>query len=975
MKNESNKENKKVEIEIERLDFDDAKIDLNLKTDKIKYSENYEGRNTSSGSSTTSSFNDSNTSSGGVETSSNASDMKSGATSGFDSREQSGVGSPSEGQPIADNGSAGNSSFDNGSVGNAPVDNRSLKEKATDARDNLKQKADNIKNAPENIKNKFNDAKDKIDNAKNKAQQVPENLRKKRDQLKDSWNNRPRNFNDAKKRAKNSGKNLKDRAKNGIKNTAKNAASKAKGAAKGAVENSKAMEKVKQAKQRVEKAKKAVERTKKAIQMARRAIQAAIKAIQAIINIISVAIECWPVTVAILAIVIIIACIMVIVPGSRGNSSEGIDGYSKTDQKTLEKIRTVVDSYPSADAALAMEAVVYPYFEILWGSKTKELVSKEYLDELTDETTEEYEEGEDQEEITQEEGDDNGHDPYLELFRKSSYRKNFKTLLKKYHNDGEEAFYTYLKDTYFSKDNAYESMFSGSVDAEGLKESIIEDLKNGKDSFINYVFESAVCSSNLVSAGTVEIDDMLKSNILVDVKVPSCTSGTNVWDCESVYSSPITLKQYSMGGANEEFNTMDVEKAAAQMLAIKSYVVQRGKSQGWGVKKDESGNYVVTIRNNTNDLVYCDVDLGCQSGNTEVGSGNNKRPPMSSEQRKIYEEAWEKIADKFIYDKNNKQTVGAFCMNRIKSEYGDCSFCTKGNCLSHNELENYTNTSYDTIISMQYSNYSMIQVEGDFANVTLSSGTSCSDAGNLDIDDSNFVYYAQTDYPSVGFCGRKLSSDGDGLCANGSSICTSGCGLVSLSMVTATLTQNYSISPLTLNNEVRSGTDCGPNISGSVGTSMFPYIAQKYGLTYSYKAFSSNIISDIKQALDEGALIITSVCGGLKSNNRYYNGSCGGHFIVVRGYEGDSVIISDPYQNSRLKSYGSCLLKEDGKCKKHKMSFDTFYSDLKQKNGSLYIIKGNIPFSQLKSKINNDENSTENSTKNGAENNTENKTE
>ena len=665
-----------------------------------------------------------------------------------------------------------------------------------------------------------------------------------------------------------------------------------------------------------------------------------------------------PIILSAVACIFIIALIMIIVqrfmPGAFGDVKEESEAgnYSSRDAKIIEKLEKINSKYPNADGGLVMSAVAYPYYELLQSGEV--FSAADVSEDEEGETSEEEEiieeeidgEVEEEIEITEEE-EEQDNDIYLDLFAKLKYRNKYKKLLKIYHESGKEAFIEYLKQDYFSSDKGYKKLLKNveTDDLENIKSKIIEDIEGHTELFRRYIRVIEECSTTLISAGTVEIDDVLKKPIFVDVKVPSCKSGKGVWDCQSVYANPIPLKNYVYGGTYEEFNSMDVEKTAAQMLAIKSFIVQRSKSMGWGIRQDANGNYVVTARNNTNDLVYCDVDLGCSSGATKVGDGNAKRGPISEKQRQVFDKAWEKIADKFIYDKDNKKTVGAFCQSRS----GSCSFCKKGSCLAHEELANYTNTTYESIIGIQYSNYTIIQIDGDFANVTIAGDTECTASANMDIDDSNFVYYAQSDYPNVGFCGRKLGGAGDSLCSPGSSICTSGCGLVSMTMVTATLTQNNAINPLSINKEVRVGTDCGPGISGSRGGNMFPYIAKKYGLTVTAKHAGNNAINDIKKGLDEGGLIIASVCGGLKSNGTYsLPNSCGGHFIVVRGYEGDNVIISDPYQNNRLKNFSGCILKKNGKCIKHKMSFSSFHKDLKKKNSTLYIIKGNIPFQEIK---------------------------
>lgn len=811
-----------------------------------------------------------------------------------------------------------------------------------DANENVKKDSPNkpeqkqpespSKDMSNNIKNKANSAKDRMSKQTNPAQNLKKNSGNGKSPLKDKLAKKHNNSSAASNGAKKAG----DAAANGAKKAGQAAANGAKKAGQAAA---------------------------KGAQAAGKAAAGAAK------SLISLFIKTLPYSAIVLGIILIIilaiVLVMYFIPGTTGFGDNGnnYSKFSEKDQETMKELEELFSRYPEVDGSLAMSVVLYPYFSILHSGTVEQYLISD--NEIT-ETEDEEEVTEETEETEEEPGDaEIDDDVYLYPLRMKKVRDRLDDVLIELNRLDEDEFKAYLKDTYFKKDNGYvigydkeitdgykgyKTMLNNinSADEEAFKDALIKDIFDNKTLFISYVYRHYTCTTNLQSAGTVEIEEMLKSNILVDVKVPSCKSGSGVWDCESVYDSPISLKQYVFGGTYEEFNSMDVEKTAAQMLAIKSYVVQRGKNMGWGVKEDDAGNYVVTIRNNTNDLVYCDTDLGCKSGKTEVGSGNTKRDPISDAQKQVYEDAWNKVFDKYIFDKESNKTVGAFCQSRS----GDCDFCKKGTCLSHDELSGYSNTSYDSIIGIQYSSYAMIQVEGDFANVTVAGAADCSGKGSYDIDDSNFVYYAQTDYPNSSFCQRKLvKPSSDGNCANGSSICSSGCGLVSMTMVSATLTQNYSINPVELNSYMKYNVHCGDYGTSSWG--MFPYVSQLYGLTYQRIPFSNDAIGDMKKALDDGGLIIAAVCGGFKANKTYTNG-CGGHFLVVRGYDGDSVYISDPYQNYNLKTYADCVYKVDDKCVKHKMNFNTFYNDLKAKeshdggDGAFWVFKGNTAFQELK---------------------------
>lgn len=767
--------------------------------------------------------------------------------------------------------------------------------KDDDFKDSNKRESSN-----QNKNKKDDDRNPMINKANDKG---PKNaLDNKRQGLKDKWNNRPK-----------TPKDFANKAKSGIKNKAQNR-----------FNNSKLGQTVNKGKNAIDKGKKAINGTKKAGKFVAKHGKKAVKTVKAIATFIKAAIAAAPVAIAVLAIIVVVVCIFALLPGSKGSSSNDYSKYSKADQKTLTKMKKIFDEYPNADGTLLLSTMNYPYFNILWSSNVSKGISQEYSDQFSEEEAE-VEEGDDTEEVQKE--DKVGDDLFLEIFKKYSYRKKLKKLAKKLSEEGETAYFEYLKSDYFESEKAYKSMLSGVSNADELKNLIIEDIKNNKNYFLNYVYNSYSCSANLLSTGSVEIEDMLKGNILVDVKVSSCTTSSNVWDCESIYSSPITLEKYAKGGTYKEFNTMDVEKAAAQMIAIKSFVASRSKNMGWGVKQDENGNTIVTVRNNTNDLVYCDIDSDCNSGN-----------PISDEQRKVFDQAWDKAKNVYIYNKENTQTVGSFCQSRS----GVCDFCKKGNCLSHEELKNYTNTDYNTILTDQYSALQLIMVDDGLASGVISNGISCT-GSQADVDDSNFVYYAQTDYKNIAFCGLEKGAIKYYGC-NSNSICTAGCGLTSMAMVTATLTQNTNIDPPFLNGEIRPGTDCGSPV-GTYGSNMFPYVGEKYGLTVNTIGRTKD---DIKKTLDEGALIITSVCHGLQANNTYTMGECGGHIIVVRGYEDNNVIISDPFQNEALKNYGNCLSKRsDGACTKFSMNFDSFMNDLNTKNATVYKIAGPTPFYNL----------------------------
>lgn len=771
---------------------------------------------------------------------------------------------------------------------------------------NNKKDQDTSKTPQDNKKKNENSSPSKSNNNKpemGNKEKKPSGLNKKRDDLKNKWNNRPK-----------TPKDFANRAKNGIKNRAKNR-----------YNNSGLGKAINNGKKAIQGGKKAAQKTK----VAAKAIGAFLKTPAGLI------------TLGVIVGLLLIMILIIIVPsmfasgsplvGGEVQEEENYNRYSEVDQKTIDKLKAISEKYPDGNPSYAMAATLYSYIEEMQNGNVNSIRGKTNTPQSDDEDVYDNEDNADEsddEDLKEDGSNTTSNDPYLELLRQRKYRKKFKKLLK-ISKDGDDALTEYLKNTWFKKDAGYKELFDGVKDQSALADAIISDIQDQKDDFKGYFFENCSTTYGSQSAGSVEVDEMLKGNILVDVKISSCTTGKNVWDCESIYDSPIDIAKYVKGVTYEEIGvsgSSDIEKVKAQMVAAKSYVIGRAKSMGWGVRKDNSGNYIVTIRNNTNDQDYCDIDVGCKSGKTKVNS-DNIRSAVDDATRAKLDEAWE--ATKNVYIQNSKGSlVGEFCDSRT----GICNLCKKGTCLAHEELSNYSSTSYKDILLDQYSSYSLLEQDGEFASAIVGvANTTCSTTN----DNSNFIYYAQNDYANTAFCGRSLSSGKNG-CANGDSICTSGCGVTSAAMAVATLTQNKSITPETINSSARVGTDCGSD--GTTG-SLFPYVSSNNGL----EAKSISTKKDIISTLDSGGLVIANVAGVF--GDGIYK-TDGGHYVVIRGYSGDNVYIADPWQNQSMIKHCE-EFDSSNHCTKLSTDFDTFVSNVKNHGAAgFYAITGGIPFNE-----------------------------
>lgn len=774
---------------------------------------------------------------------------------------------------------------------------------------NNKKNQDTNKTPQDNKKKNENSSPSKPNNNKpeiGNKEKKPNGLNKKRDDLKNKWNNRPK-----------TPKDFANRGLNGIKSGAKNR-----------YNNSTLGKTINGGKKAIEKGKKVAQKTK----VAAKAVGAFLKTPAGLV------------TLGVIAGLLLILVIVVMVPSMLASGSPQVGGevqneenyskYSEVDQKTIDKLKKISEKYTSGNPSYAMAATLYPYIDEMQNGNVSSIRGKTNISQSDDEDVYDEEDNSDEsdnEDLEESENDTISNDPYLELFRKRKYRKKFEKLLK-ISKDGDDALTEYLKNTWFKKDAGYKELFDGVKDETALSDAIISDIQDQKDDFKGYFYDNCSTTYSAQEAGSVEVDEMLKGNILVDVKVSSCTTGNNVWNCESMYDTPIDMAKYAKGVTYEEIGvsgSSDVEKVKAQIVAAKSYVIGRSKSMGWGVRQDSAGNYIVTIRANTNDQDYCDIDLGCKSGKTIVREGSTKRNAVDANTRAKLDEAWEATKNVYIQSSNGA-LKGEFCNSRSADD--GCGSCSKGTCLAHQELSKYSSITYDNILMDQYSSYSLVTVEGEFASAVVgTSNTTCSTTN----DSSNFIYYAQNDYANTAFCGRTLSAGAKG-CAKGDSICTSGCGVTSAAMAVATLTQNKNITPETINSSARVGTDCGSD--GTMG-SLFPYVSSNNGL----EAKSISTKKDIISTLDSGGLVIANV-NGVFGDGIYKTD--GGHYVVVRGYSGDNVYIADPWQNQFMIKHCE-EFNSSNHCTKLSTDFDTFVSNVKNHGAAgFYAITGGISFSE-----------------------------
>lgn len=653
--------------------------------------------------------------------------------------------------------------------------NLNQKDKNTNKKDNNPSNDKNLDNK-QNVDKNQNNKKDDVNKEPKKERNEDKNKignqgdkkpsgNKHSSNLKDRWNNRPK-----------SPKDFANRAKNGIKNGAKNR-----------FNNSKAG-------RAINKGKKAVEEAgKKAVQGAKKAATA----VKTAVSFFSTPAG-W-ITLAVIAGLLLILVITIMVPsmfasgspllGGEVSNEENYSKYSEVDQETIDKLKDITDNYVSGDPALAMVTVVYPYIEELQDGNVSSLRGKTNVEQQDSEDEEEddsssqnnQESQDDTTDLEDNQNDITADDPYLELFRKWTYRNKFKKLLKETEK-GEKSYIEHLKKDYFDSDKGYKEMFDGCEDEEALADAIIDDLLELKEDFNGYFFENCITSNAsttpLNAAGNVE---SLKGSIYVTLRDYFADSdGTfrinSYYNSPVLYSTdfePLTFARYIMGVVYAESESCLNSESCAKTLMItaKSFAIGRQTSMGYDPEYIESENKtIIHMRGNVGDQDFCDVYEGCETGRfskdswqTFTGEGyKNRKGPLASDKLANLEKWWNEIADQYVVNKESGKFVG----NQY-SDYNDS--CKQGNCVSQTLLKESSEKEND------YKNLLFNPLNGGFDNSSyvlftsssnelyaVTTGNEVCDDGTLTASRQKIVNFAKSMVGQIPYYFYEGNSDGYG---------------------------------------------------------------------------------------------------------------------------------------------------------------------------------------------------------------------
>ena len=416
-------------------------------------------------------------------------------------------------------------------------------------------------------------------------------------------------------------------------------------------------------------------------------------------------------------------------------------------------------------------------------------------------------------------------------------------------------------------------------------------LKNADaDTILTDVFDLAEVGTNLFASSWF-INDNLKVNL------GNCKYENGKYLDQEV-NNTVGFSDYIMGVIYGEMGSSYIipenkEFLKAFTIAASSYVLSRSGYQ--------SGDTEISARNGNCWQLSADINNG--STYIKDGEFSTMYPgkldggtyfaPLSNDKRQILNEVFNEVFGILMI--NDEGQI------KYASYRNTSTLCGDNECLGQQDAvrDAQSGMSYQQILNKYYSNFTLTNAQEDLY------------ADNVTYDDGGYtktevISYRQTDYKQK-FCGRT----------NGT-ISSSGCGVVSMSIVLSTLVDD-SYNPVVVMNEAQNFGSCGPGISGT-NSSFFKKSAKLHNLGYKAVSKKGNLQSVLDALKSGNSLVIAHMGKGTFTG--------GGHYLVLSAVRDDGkVYVVDPYHDVNKKKRNS----GDG-------WYDFNSVIVKQLAGSLHII-------------------------------------
>lgn len=365
------------------------------------------------------------------------------------------------------------------------------------------------------------------------------------------------------------------------------------------------------------------------------------------------------------------------------------------------------------------------------------------------------------------------------------------------------------------------------------------------------------------------------------VRLLQCGDGTRGNPIEG--EELVDFEKYVLGVAYaENFSTENATKA--QLIAARSYSLTRGYLMNGAFNlgiTNENGQQILSIRNCTEDQVYCDPDKGCWSNSSSAGgtvhSGQQtgksySRPPLAQDSPL---REWAKdVAGVTLNDSSGNVVYTPFMASHNSS-------CVHGNCMAQTEATTMSNNGLD------YKQILLFEYSGAINGYTV--GSNCTYiSGPLLIDSAN---------PDAENWKQCNSSWGSILLGTGgsTSVCSIGCAVTSSAIQIArsgVSTTLSSFNPGTFVSALKPG---GFNSGGALTSWDFSPIAPQFKLVGTYRSRDNTGICGTKS--EKVSKINSLLVGGKRFAvvGIHYQGQSGiGHWVAYNYGENDVIYDFDP---------------------------------------------------------------------------------
>lgn len=314
---------------------------------------------------------------------------------------------------------------------------------------------------------------------------------------------------------------------------------------------------------------------------------------------------------------------------------------------------------------------------------------------------------------------------------------------------------SYLVNTYIPK--RFKHLYNDDKGIEKIADEIMSYASYDGDSSL----VSNNCSFNQQEQQQIDVDSNYINNIMVNVLLPYYHNFNTEKSTESDVEYVVSLKEYVTGVVYREIhagiNKMSDETIKANLVAIKSFTIDRHPSVQNGDK------YYISMRNNTDDQVYCNLDEGCNHY-SKFGEGNLLGPATADVKDLLYR-LYDETNDDFLYNTSQKKFIGEY-----RDSKATClKAYTPANCMSQLDSISMGNegNDYKAILMAFYTdNVGLLNI----SNSTVSTGAyACSKTSYMGggkyssnaprYDNSsdffaniNYNYFKPTTYPWYGEC-------------------------------------------------------------------------------------------------------------------------------------------------------------------------------------------------------------------------------